>query len=190
MIKISFIWILAYSTLRLTKSLTPWFFQTAIFHAGKNEFVNFFKDLLFIFIMKVFGGDNFVFKFWEENNYLCRCVRVGWGRFRASTRLVKWSHYQARARADTPGKCRLFKGRKHYTIYFLSKNQKDSVKSQKDSVSPRFSEKTQKMHTIIFSCNQMTLESFNNNHSTQNRKLHQTVVTVCFTDIFYYYLFF
>ena len=112
---------MANSTVRLTKSLTPWFFQTAIFHAGKNEFVNFFKDLLFIFIMKVFGGDNFVFKFWEENNYLCRCVRVGWGRFRASTRLVKWSHYQARARADTPGKCRLFKGRKHYTIFFYRK---------------------------------------------------------------------
>ena len=111
----------------------------------------------FIFILEVFGGYIFLLKgklyhsLYEENNYLCRCVRVGWGRFRASTRLVKCSHYQARARADTPGKFRLFKGRKHYTIFFLSKNQKDSVKSQKDSVSPRFSEKTQKMHTIKYS---------------------------------------
>ena len=88
---------------------------------------------------------HFVFK---SNNYLCRCVRVGWGRFRASTRLVKWSHFKARARAATPGKCGYIKEHEHYTIYFLPKNQKDSVKSQKDSVSPRFSEKTQKMHTI------------------------------------------
>ena len=123
----------------------------------------------FIFILEVFGGYIFLLKgklyhsLYEENNYLCRCVRVGWGRFRASTRLVKWSHYQAHARADTPGKCRLFKGRKHYTICFLSKNQKDSVNSQKDSVSPRFSEKTQKMHEIhfyIYFLNQFSRKKF------------------------------
>ena len=106
--------------------------------------------LLKKFIVKLywkFLTTHFVFK---SNNYLCRCVRVGWGRFRASTRLVKWSHFKARARAATPGKCGYIKEHEHYTIYFLPKNQKDSVKSQKDSVSPRFSEKTQKMHTIIF----------------------------------------
>ena len=91
----------------------------------------------------------------KSNNYLCRCVRVGWGRFRASTRLVKWSHFKARARAATPGKCGYIKEHEHYTIYFLPKNQKDSVKSQKDSVSPRFSEKTQKMHTIKDVCKKL-----------------------------------
>ena len=87
---------------------------------------------------------------YEENNYLCRCVRVGWGRFRASTRLVKWSHYQARARADTPGKFRLFKGRKHYTIFFYRKIKRiqwnlkkiqwvpDSVKKPKKCIQLKF----------------------------------------------------
>ena len=100
--------------------------------------------LLKKFIVKLywkFLTTHFVFK---SNNYLCRCVRVGWGRFRASTRLVKWSHFKARARAATPGKCGYIKEHEHYTIYFLPKNQKDSVKSQKDSVSPRFSEKNPK----------------------------------------------
>ena len=33
---------------------------------------------------------------------------------------------------------------------------------------------------IFFSCHQEALESWNNDHSTQNRKLHQAIVTVCF----------
>ena len=32
----------------------------------------------------------------------------------------------------------------------------------------------------FFSCHQEALESWNNDHSTQNRKLHQAIVTVCF----------
>ena len=66
------------------------------------------------------------------------------------------------------------------TFYRLSFKPK---KSGKNAYAYSWRHFEKKIENNFFSSHQVALESWNYDHSTPNRKLHQTVVTVCFRKI-------